>query len=606
MPYYIRLIMNLLPARRKKQFYILLLCMVAVAVIETATLGILSIFATSISSPEEVMKSDIYTRVIGFLGIGDFLTAETLILILSILVVASVIVKNTATAIVRYWLARFGAVVQGHVGEMILAKFLDVNYEWHLKQNPHDLYNTLNWRGSAGLFINSSLGIVSNLILVTIMLGSIVAIQPVLMPFMIVVLGLSAFYIYKIVRKRIDKNAKNVYKYTEESNLEGAKTIHGMKDVRIFGLEKEFLRTYSDRVFRLSRFLGEQSVLSTIPTWIMEVVGFFFLSAAIVAMFFVMKLSRIEIFGTLSLLAIAAWRVLPAINRIISGISNLRSNYPFIDKIYGVISNIDKFGTRDRITIPIEGPNVVELNPPSLICENSIEFDCVSFRYGNSEKLALDQVTCRIERGTSVGIIGHSGAGKSTFVDLFIGLLAPSKGRILVDGSELGEAAMRHWRRGIGYVPQFPYIYDCSLGENVAFADTGSTMDENGIMEACGKASIDFLDDLPDGVHSRIGERGVMISGGQRQRVAIARALYNQPHILVFDEATSSLDTKSENSIVRTIESLKGDQTMLIIAHRLSTVENCDYLIWLERGRVVDSGEPGSILPKYTKYLQEA
>ncbi len=205
-----------------------------------------------------------------------------------------------------------------------------------------------------------------------------------------------------------------------------------------------------------------------------------------------------------------------------------------------------------------------------------------------------------IQKGKTVGIIGTSGAGKSTLVDLLIGLLKPVTGSILIDGRPLTRDLLPQWLDITGYVPQSPYIYDGTLAENIAFGMEKSEIDRDRVFKCCTMASMDdFIHDLPDSIDSFIGERGVKLLGGQQQRVAIARALYKQPEVMIFDEATSSLDTKSEKAIQKTIYSFKGKQTLIIIAHRLSTVEDCDKLIWLEKGRVKMTGRPEEILKAY-------
>jgi ABC-type multidrug transport system fused ATPase/permease subunit len=207
-----------------------------------------------------------------------------------------------------------------------------------------------------------------------------------------------------------------------------------------------------------------------------------------------------------------------------------------------------------------------------------------------------------INKGDTVGIIGKSGAGKSTLVDLLIGLLKPVKGQISIDGTPLARELLTAWLQITGYVPQSPYIYDGSIAQNVAFGVDESDIDRQWVKQCCTMASMDeFMDDLPDGIDAFIGERGIRLSGGQQQRVAIARALYTRPEVMIFDEATSSLDTKSEKAIQETIYSFRGKQTLIIIAHRLSTVKACDYLIWIDNGTIRLQGKSDKVLSAYEK-----
>jgi ABC-type multidrug transport system fused ATPase/permease subunit len=217
----------------------------------------------------------------------------------------------------------------------------------------------------------------------------------------------------------------------------------------------------------------------------------------------------------------------------------------------------------------------------------------------------LQNINFEISKGQTLGIIGTSGTGKSTLVDLLIGLLEPTQGEIRIDGQTLNHTRRSAWIEHIGYVPQSPYIYDGTLADNVAFGLTKAEIDLHRVRQCCQMAAMDFVQDMPQGIETPIGERGVRLSGGQNQRVAIARALYHNPEVLIFDEATSSLDTASEKAIQKTIYSFKGKQTLIIIAHRLSTVENCDEVIWLEKGQIKIKGSPAGVLPYYRSVHRE-
>jgi len=224
----------------------------------------------------------------------------------------------------------------------------------------------------------------------------------------------------------------------------------------------------------------------------------------------------------------------------------------------------------------------------------------VSFRYAGVDSDSLSRIDMNILKGQVVGVIGHSGAGKSTLINVLSGLLTPHSGSIYVDSREVQGDALSRWQVGmIGYVPQSPYICDGTLAENVAFGLSGDEIDSDQVVECCRMAAIDFLDDLPQGIATPIGERGVRLSGGQQQRVAIARALYKKPEIIIFDEATSSLDTKSEKAIQETVYSLRGSVTLIVVAHRLSTVADCDEVYWIDKGKVRMAGSAADVLAEY-------
>jgi ABC-type multidrug transport system fused ATPase/permease subunit len=296
--------------------------------------------------------------------------------------------------------------------------------------------------------------------------------------------------------------------------------------------------------------------------------------------------------GTIALLAVTAWRALPALNRVIKSFTQIRRAMPYIHSVMDSFRAIEE--QEEKLAL-----DASRTHGRRVAFARAVSFDRVSFSYQGSNRPVLQEVSFAIEKGQTVGIIGTSGAGKSTLVDLFIGLLEPTSGSICIDGVPLINALQQGWIDHIGYVPQAPYIYDGTLAENVAFGLPAEEMDRERVSACCRMAAMEFLESFPQGIDTPIGERGVRLSGGQMQRVAIARALYYRPEVLVFDEATSSLDTASEKAIQKTMYSFKGSQTLLIIAHRLSTVEDCDLILWLEQGRVRMIGGSQEVLAAY-------
>jgi ATP-binding cassette, subfamily B, bacterial PglK len=615
--YYIVKLAHLISKKRKWQAVILLGGMIFQAFFETAALGAISLFVNSLASPESLISSYWFTKVVDVLGInGNLISVSNVVIFFAVLIAFLTIVKNALKGILTYGIARYSSLIQAYVGDTLLARFLIVDYEWHLKENVQNLFVTLNWRRHVSRLLERTLTCINDGLMVIVMITGLVLIQPDVMIILILTIATFSMLIYLLLKKPIDKVSKNVKKLEKSSSLSASKALHGMKDVRIFCLERSFLKDFSQKVYLLSKEIAARSVIGKLPALLLESVGFIMIAILIIFMLSVSKYELDKAFSVISLLAIASWRVMPAMNRILSNISNIRTHLPFFDSILEFLDGIDSYmdsnvaGWRPKIPKDIKRNNTVEdiTKLRKTIFNSSIEFRNIDFRYGvnthrESQQKALDNVSFIIKKGQSIGIIGSSGAGKSTLVDLFIGLIRPSHGDILIDGNRLDEKELRFWRGNIGYVPQSPYIYDCSLAENIAFGENLKHIDGQKILGACHNASIDFLDNLEEGIYTNIGDKGSRLSGGQRQRISIARALYNQPEILVFDEATSALDNKAENEIKQTIDSFKGKQTLMIIAHRLTTVEDCDLIVWMEHGKVREMGTPVDILPKYNAMM---
>tara|TARA_B110000003_G_C16650170_1_gene533821 strand:- start:4360 stop:5121 length:762 start_codon:yes stop_codon:yes gene_type:complete len=241
----------------------------------------------------------------------------------------------------------------------------------------------------------------------------------------------------------------------------------------------------------------------------------------------------------------------------------------------------------------------VETFKDSIKLNKNLKVSNLSFSYDEDDRTALDSISLDFDAGQMVGFIGASGAGKSTLIDCILGLIESSAGSLSIDGKVITNKNVKAWQKNVGYVPQVIYLLDASLRENIAFGVSSDSIDEKKLRSAIYKAQLsDFISDLPKGLDTFVGERGVRLSGGQRQRIGMARALYNNPSVLVLDEATSALDNETESEVMNAVESLQGSRTILIIAHRFSTIKNCDYIYKLENGRVVLEGNPNEVLGK--------
>jgi ATP-binding cassette, subfamily B, bacterial PglK len=298
-----------------------------------------------------------------------------------------------------------------------------------------------------------------------------------------------------------------------------------------------------------------------------------------IAAFFTLKgRPTAEVVTTLALLGFAAIRFVPSANRLVSATLGLRWGTSAINAVYN-----DLVALESTVSKPPE-PQPVER------FSDAIELRDVGYLYTGAASRSLNGVSLSIPRGSAVGFVGPSGAGKTTLIDVILGLLTPSEGKVLVDGVDLQEQ-ISNWQRQIGYVPQTIYLADDSIRKNVAFGVSEAEIDDARVWQAIEAAQLsDMIQKLPDGLTTLVGERGVRLSGGQRQRIGIARALYHDPSVLVLDEATSSVDTETEQSIVDALERLRGDRTILVIAHRLTTVQNCDQLFFLRDGKLEANG----------------
>jgi ATP-binding cassette, subfamily B, bacterial PglK len=591
-----REIVGRFPGKRKKQFWGLLVCMMLVSLFETVTVGAIAFFMTAIASPEGVLQSGKITRVREILGIEFLGTIQGLVVSVSVLVVIMMVLKNGLQSLVLFWTTRFGAQLDAFFGDKLFNGFLKMPYEWHLSHNTADLILAVDWRSYIGhSFLNNCFTIMGDTLLVLLMLSTLFLVQPATSVLILLLAGGTAYYVYRKMHALQRKMSERCMQYSLTLNRHVTKGIHGIKDVKVSG-QDSFAEDFEKEAYSHAISQGFRNLFATLPVRIMEIIGFVMLTSTICLMLFFMNSSTTKITATISLLVVVSWRILPAISRILSSFTGFRSMAPFIQTEIEYIKEIESNSNHQRVA----GPMAVVDFPFT----DEIRFEKVSFGYKARAGYVLEDISFLIKKGQTTGFIGCSGAGKSTLVDTLIGLLVPSVGKVLVDGRELDDMGRLAWMRTVGYVPQSPYIYDGTLAGNIAFGLSESEIDRELVLECCHKASMqDILDNLPQGIDTPIGERGVRLSGGQQQRVVIARALYPRPEVMIFDEATSSLDAKSEKAIQNTIYGLRGNQTLIIIAHRLATVKECDFLVWIENGKAKMIGTPAEVLDKYENSL---
>lgn len=362
----------------------------------------------------------------------------------------------------------------------------------------------------------------------------------------------------------------------------------GIRDVLIYRQQEVFLQSVVRAAERGMSARVFNTIAPTIPTWVLESIAF---GVVVIALFYLVFIEQADIpriTMALGLLLLTAWRVMPYANRVVSFQVTIRSVHPMA---MAVLELLEKLRNEPRAALPTPDENFSFVRCLSL--RN------VCFRYPGAEKDSLKNLTLDIPVGKKVGIIGPSGGGKSTLVGMLSGLLEPTGGEIMVDGQPLTPSRAAAFAQFIGYVPQTPFLFAGTLAENIAFSQWGKPWDKERVRDACRKAAIDFVDNHPLGLEQSIGENGAGLSGGQAQRVSIARAMYTYPKLLIFDEATSALDQANEDSIQRTIQHLSDEVTCIIVAHRLTTVEHCDFIIWMDKGEIVLQGESSYVLEQY-------
>ena len=355
-------------------------------------------------------------------------------------------------------------------------------------------------------------------------------------------------------------------------------SLGAIKEAKILNREVFFVQEFNKAYYSYGIANGKFNFLNQLPRMIIE--------ACVVSGLLVLIIVKLllgsepmDIVQLLGVLALAAFRLMPSANRIVNIVNNIKFQMPFFDELYSEFYSIRKKCESKTDSVIIQVGN-------KLPFANILSVEHVGFRYPDSNKDILKDVSFKVPKGSFVGFVGTSGAGKTTFIDILLGLLDPTSGKITVDGVNIF-SNLRAWQKNLAYVPQSIYILDATIKENIALGVDINDIDDEQVENALRMAELyDFVSSMPNGIETKVGERGVKLSGGQRQRIGIARALYQQPEVLILDEATSALDSETEKSITNTILKLRGKITIMSIAHRVSTLSECDYKIKFQSGMV--------------------
>jgi len=358
--------------------------------------------------------------------------------------------------------------------------------------------------------------------------------------------------------------------------------LSGIKEVKLHSFEKVFSGFFTNSTHISLNSGMKQTTLQGMPKIFFELLTVLSISLLIFILY-TSGINSSELISILGVFALAAFKLLPSVSRLVTNFQALKFAGPVIKKIEDELK-LELITSKEDIEEPIE-------------LKEKLVIDNISFKYEGSEAAAIKDIKFDINIGQSIGIIGSSGAGKSTLVDIILGLLLPTKGIIKIDDANLDLNNLASWQKNIGYVSQNIYLLDDTFKNNIGFGLSADEIDEHKLNNAIKLSQLDqFIKTLPNGVNTSVGESGVRISGGQKQRIGIARALYHNPSILVLDEATSALDNETERSVMGAINKIQGDKTIIIIAHRLSTVQNCDLIIELDNGSILRKGIPAEML----------
>ena len=573
----IRKLISLTDPRNRLRGVGVMVSILVAMVLETFSIAMVFPFIKGVIEPASVASLPVIGNLLQINGGAD---RETVLIGMTAALIFVFVLKNALLAAIHYIQVRYAAVNILAISKTLYTAYLNGPYALYLGRNSVDfqqnIYSACRTAFSGGLIsfitlsseILISIGIISVLMLISweITLGAAA------------ILGVSAGVFFWVFKKRQvvwGEQELNASKGTIKALEQG---LHSIKESRILGREQHFVGALDTQLGRLLDFMVIRQMMAQVPRlWIESIVIICGLSSVL---YVVIVIGSAEsLLSYMSLFGVAALRMIPSINRMVGAVNVIANSTHAIDTIYNELKMLEAHEA--------EAPSP---DAAPVTFEKSIRIEQLSFSYAESAGPVLKDIDIEIAKGHSIGIVGPSGSGKTTLIDIILGLLQPTSGRVLVDGRNIS-ASIRNWQTQLGYVPQSIYLTDDTLRRNIALGLEDSDIDESRLSKAVSLAHLDALtEQLPNGLDTNVGERGTRLSAGQRQRVGIARALYRDPDVLVFDEATATLDNETEHEINLAIESLRGLKTVIIIAHRLSTVRRCDNLVLLQGGIIAGEG----------------
>jgi ABC-type multidrug transport system fused ATPase/permease subunit len=577
-----RKVLYLLNSSQKKQLIILGVLLLIGTFFEMLGLGILIPGLGIILNPN--IGND-YPTLKPFLKITEGFSQIEIVFWGMGLLVMVYIIKAAFLIFTTWRQSRFSVSLSAYLSKELFYGYLRQPYSFHLNRNSAQMIR--NIQGEVEQFTAVSQAVINLSIEFSAIIGiafMLLIAEPMGAIFVVSFLIISGFLFYSITKNKILAWGKKRLYHDSRISQHLIQGIGSVKDVKLFGREQYFLKMFDDHNSDKANILTKQTTLTQVPRLYLELLAVIGMASLVVMMVLQQKSLNILI-PTIGVFVAAAFRMIPSVNRIMSSIQSIRYSSAVIDVLYKEFHLIRN--TRSEY-----------FGDGKIRFEDALEVNNLSFRYDGAQRSAIHKINISIAKGKTVGLIGPSGSGKSTLVDIILGLLKPESGMVTCDGVDI-RLNMRDWQDHIGYVPQSIFLTDDSIRNNIAFGVLDNEIDDKSIKRCLKAAQLDdYVDTLPEGIDTFVGERGIRLSGGQRQRIGIARALYNDPPVLLLDEATSALDSDTESEVMKAVTALHGNKTIVIIAHRLSTLANCDWIYRLENGIVIQEGTPEKILDK--------
>jgi len=568
-------ILYLLNPQERYRAGLLLIIMIIMALVDMIGVASILPFIAVLTNPDIIETNIILKKMFQALNIFGVENNQQFTFVLGILVLLLLITSLVFKALGTYVQARFVQMREYSIAKRLIEGYLHQPYSWFLNRNSADLGKTI--LSEVSVIIGNGLRPMMELISKGLVAITLISLLIIIDTKIALIIGFLLSLTYGLIFYFIESYLKRIGQERLKSNqlrfIAVNEALGAVKEVKIGGLEQVYIKRFSDPAQIYTRTSISSDIIGQLPRFAFEAIVF---GGIMLVILFLMaqKGSLNNALPIISLYIFAGYRLMPALQQIYASLTSLSFIGPALDSIIDEIKNFKKFDSNE--------------NQSSLSFNKAITLKNIYYSYPDASRTALKDINIKIPAKTTVGIIGSTGSGKTTTADIILGLLEPQQGTLEVDGQIISKQNVRAWQRCIGYVPQHIYLSDNTISANIAFGVEPKNINQESVEKASRIANLHefIINELPKKYQSTVGERGVRLSGGQRQRIGIARALYHNPNVLVLDEATSALDNLTEKKVMETIKNLSNDKTIIIIAHRLTTIQNCNYVIKLNQGKI--------------------
>ena len=569
----------LLNPHEKKHAGLLLLMIIIMALLDAIGVASIMPFMAVLTNPGLIETNLILNKMFQALSIFGVENNQQFLFFVGSLVLLLLLISLAFKALTSYAQIRFGQMRQYSISKRLMEGYLNEPYSWSLNKNSSEIgKNILDEVGVVvGLGIGEALQFIAKGCITISLIFLLILADPKLALLVgFTLCGLYGF-IYYLLRNNLIRIGKERYKNNELRFKIISEAFNATRDIKVAGLEQIYTKRYSNCAHTYAKTSSHAEIIKQLPRFLLEALVFG--GIMLIMLYLIGKTGSLNnALPILSLYVFAGYRLMPAVQVVYASSTQLSFAGPSINKLYDDIKSLKPFEENQDLS--------------TLALNKSINLKNIHFNYPNASRTALKDINLSIPAKSKVGIVGTTGSGKSTTVDIILGLLEPQKGTLEVDGKIITKQNSRSWQRSIGYVPQSIFLSDDTVAANIAFGIESKDINQEAVEKASKIANLhEFVtDELPKKYQTTIGERGVRLSGGQRQRIGVARALYHNPQVLILDEATSALDNQTEQAVMDAINNLSKDITIVLIAHRLNTVKDCDTIFKLEKGNLVDQG----------------